>query len=108
MYKLRWDSHRSHWELLKEFYYANKYIITEQLKDALLDALDCMEYTMTEEGENYKDNPKQMSFPKGYWINDGDCLICSYCGTSYNSWFTGSNYCPNCGADMRSPETKKG
>lgn len=50
---LRWNSHKGHWELLKEFYYFNKYLITEQLKDALLDVIDCMEYTMTEEGEKY-------------------------------------------------------
>lgn len=37
----------------------------------------------------------------GKWINDGDCLICSCCKTAYNSWFTGSNYCAECGADMR-------
>lgn len=64
MNKLHWNSHRGHWELLKEFYYANKYIITEQLKDTLLDAIDCMEYTMTDIGENYKDNPKKIGFPK--------------------------------------------
>ena len=51
---LRWESHKGHWELLKEFYALNEYLITEQLKDTLLDAIECMEYTMTEEGENYE------------------------------------------------------
>lgn len=51
---LRWDSHKDHWELLKEFYYLNKYLITEQLKDALIDAMECMEYTMSDKGESYK------------------------------------------------------
>ena len=37
----------------------------------------------------------------GRWINDGDCMLCSCCNYAYNSWFMGSNYCPNCGADMR-------
>lgn len=37
----------------------------------------------------------------GQWINDGDCMLCSCCNYAYNSWFMGSNYCPNCGADMR-------
>ena len=41
---------------------------------------------------------------RGKWINDGDCLICSCCKTAYNSWFTGSNYCAECGADMRGDE----
>ena len=40
----------------------------------------------------------------GHWINDGDCLICSYCHTAYSSWFRGSNYCAECGADMRGEE----
>lgn len=41
---------------------------------------------------------------RGRWINDGDCLICSYCHTAYSSWFRGSNYCAECGADMRGEE----
>lgn len=36
----------------------------------------------------------------GRWINDGDCMLCSCCNYAYNSWFMGSNYCPNCGAHM--------
>ncbi len=32
---LRWESHKGHWELLKEFYALNKYLITEQLKKDL-------------------------------------------------------------------------
>lgn len=36
----------------------------------------------------------------GRWINDGDCMLCSCCNYAYNSWFMGSNYCPNCGARM--------
>ena len=64
---LRWDSHKDHWETVKEFYYLNKYLITEQLKDALLDAIDCMEYTMTEKGERYKEEGKKYHIPK-----DGD------------------------------------
>ena len=40
---------------------------------------------------------------KGTWIWDGDCFICSECGTVFNWWARSqcSNYCPNCGADMR-------
>ena len=40
---------------------------------------------------------------RGKWIYDGDCLICSHCRTAYT--FSGSNYCPNCGADMRGEQT---
>lgn len=47
-------------------------------------------------GAEYKD-PR-----KGHWIFDGDCLICSKCKKAY--MFSGSNFCPNCGADMRSEE----
>lgn len=42
--KLRWKSHVNHSNLLAEFYYYNKYILTEQMKDALLDAVECMDY----------------------------------------------------------------
>lgn len=56
---LSWESHKGHWELLKEFYALNKYLITEQLKDALLDAMECMEYTMTIKGEKYQNRSEQ-------------------------------------------------
>lgn len=77
---LRWDSHKNHWELLKEFYYLNKYLITEQLKDALLDAMECMEYTMNEKGESYKEEGKKYHMPKAdiqpvdRWISVKDRL----------------------------------
>ena len=67
---LRWDNHKDHWELLKEFYYLNKYLITEQLKDALLDAMECMEYTMIEEGESYKGEGKKYHMPRDGEQND--------------------------------------
>ncbi len=53
--RLSWCNHKNHYEILKEFYALNKYLISEQLKDTLLDAIECMEYTMTEEGEDYKE-----------------------------------------------------
>ena len=56
MRKLSWESHKNHYELIKEFYALNKYLISEQLKDALLDAIECMEHTMTAEGEEYKED----------------------------------------------------
>lgn len=42
----------------------------------------------------------------GKWITeDGDWYWCSVCGKSCLQWgdesFALSNYCPNCGADMR-------
>ena len=52
--RLSWCNHKNHYELLKEFYALNKYLISEQFKDTLLDAIECMEYTMTEEGEQYE------------------------------------------------------
>lgn len=39
---------------------------------------------------------------KGHWIFDGDCLICSKCKKAYT--FSGSNFCPNCGAKMAESE----
>lgn len=43
---LYWQKHDSHLDILKEFYYHNKYILTEQMKDTLLDAINCMEYVI--------------------------------------------------------------
>lgn len=43
-------------------------------------------------------------FKRGHWINDGDCMICSYCHKAYSSWFNGSNYCSVCGTYMRGGE----
>lgn len=39
----------------------------------------------------------------GRWIYDGDCYKCNKCGAAYNWWADSqtSNYCPNCGADMK-------
>ena len=39
----------------------------------------------------------------GRWIYDGDCYVCSECQSAYGWWADSqvSNYCPNCGADMR-------
>ena len=56
MKKLSWENHENHYELLKEFYYLNKYLISEQLRDALSDAIECMEYTMTETEVNQEEN----------------------------------------------------
>ena len=42
----------------------------------------------------------------GEWIYDGDCYICTQCKSAFNWWADSqtSNFCPNCGADMRDKE----
>ena len=42
---------------------------------------------------------------KGKWIYDSDCYICNQCRSAFGWWADSqtSNYCPNCGADMRLP-----
>lgn len=40
----------------------------------------------------------------GYWITtEYDSVKCSICGSNEDVWWadTGTNFCPNCGADMR-------
>lgn len=72
MASLRWKSHDSHIDILKEFYYFNKYYMTEQLKDSILDAIECLEYI-----EKHK-------------ICDNEtCKDCSVFGWVYD--FTGEN-----------------
>ena len=49
MAKLSWEKHDSHRDILKEFYWLNKYLITEQFKDTLLDAIECMNYVIEQQ-----------------------------------------------------------
>lgn len=47
--------------------------------------------------------------PHGEWVKDfnmNKAIVCSECGEEawykeYRGWVTKSNFCPNCGADMR-------
>jgi len=47
--------------------------------------------------------PAQSEPKKGRWIFIGDGYKCSECRSVYSWWADSqtSNYCPNCGADMR-------
>lgn len=42
----------------------------------------------------------------GKWIDDGDCFICSNCRKAFGflSAKCVTNFCPDCGADMRSDD----
>lgn len=42
--KLRLSAHENHANILAEFYESNKYYFTEQMKDSLLDAIECLRY----------------------------------------------------------------
>lgn len=52
------------------------------------------------------------AIPQGEWIRDFNmdkAPVCSECGEEawykeYRGWVTKSNFCPNCGADMRPKE----
>lgn len=49
--RMRWNkqSIEIHKDILKEFYHFNKYYLEEQMKDSLLDAIECMERVLNEE-----------------------------------------------------------
>lgn len=54
----------------------------------------------------YVDGAKDFQPKKGKWITHSDYpdrLICSNCNHKYDVWFidNGTNFCPNCGCDMR-------
>lgn len=112
---LSWNSHKNHYEILKEFYTLNKYLISEQLKDTLLDAIECMEYTMTAEGEDYKEdnnickerrismnkqstviNPNSSDFWKEFYeivspdIDKFFTYYCSYTETNFAIYYKGN------------------
>ena len=42
--KPSWNTHENHANILAEFYSSNKYYFTEQMKDSLLDAIECLRY----------------------------------------------------------------
>lgn len=42
--KPSWSKHENHANILAEFYSSNKYYFTEQMKDSLLDAIECLRY----------------------------------------------------------------
>lgn len=42
--KPSWSAHENHANILAEFYSYNKYYFTEQMKDSLLDAIECLRY----------------------------------------------------------------
>jgi hypothetical protein len=50
--------------------------------------------------KGYEDAKKEFERPKGKWIKDDNGLIgCSHCRIV---WLRGmTDFCPNCGADMR-------
>lgn len=58
--KPRWSAHENHANILAEFYESNKYYFTEQMKDSLLDAIECLrhvdELNRTFVGTNFKNN----------------------------------------------------
>lgn len=51
MIELRCKDHEHNINMLKEFYHSNKYILVEQMKDAFIDAINCMEYLEQMNGE---------------------------------------------------------
>ena len=68
-----------------------------QYNEAWQDALD------RAEGAIFNLPSAQPERKKGKWIYDGDCYICDQCKSAFGWWADSqtSNYCPNCGADMR-------
>lgn len=66
---------------------------------------------------DFKDRSKYVVREKGEWIEDGyygNPFVCSYCG--HEGCYSGNyddkdyyptNFCPNCGADMRAEEQNR-
>lgn len=110
MRKLRWENHKYHIELLREYYALNKYCWTEQLKDAILDAIDCLIYVdecqKMEDGILNATTADDVPVVHAKWLRSTNIDIfysCSKCGKTVTktAWCNSlSNYCPDCGARM--------
>ena len=84
---------------------------TYHYEDNYFSLFDCeeLEYGKHWDGHTEKDVTRLLSLPSaperktGKWIYDGDSYKCDKCGTVYGWWADSqtSNFCPNCGADMR-------
>lgn len=83
------------------------FAITEDGNLVLMDECGNVVYCNTERFKVVFEDDR----PHGEWILDAvsPCSIswfrCSYCGYKYNE-YKQSNFCPNCGADMREGEVK--
>lgn len=92
---MRYKNHSNHIDILKEFYYANKYILTEQMKDTLIDAIECMEYIESDkELESTNESPtredtddessreKMIQYIKSKLEAEEEYYLCPVCGGS--------------------------
>lgn len=70
MKKLKYNSHELHSDWLKEFYQNNKEYMSETMIDVFLDAIDCMEYVITETNDKTK---TEIEFNKTT-LNVGDTI----------------------------------
>lgn len=49
--RLKFKNHQNHLDIICEIYNLNKYYLTEQAKDSLIDAIDCMKYVISVQGD---------------------------------------------------------
>lgn len=122
---LRYDEHSSHRDLLAEFYHFNKYYLTEQMKDAISDAIECLDFAdkaqamLTDEptvsySVEVKNAVVKCEAEWSYWDDNGNPVPChcTNCGHRAHTE-TGnagcqtitedilSKFCPNCGSRMK-------
>lgn len=100
---MRFKKHENHRALIEEFYSLNKFIITEQMKDALLDAIDCMDYVIKECKNDYgkyrwhdlRENPndlpndnrkKLVIVQHNYQCDDWSSYDLAYFSELFNKW----------------------
>ena len=82
-------------------------IDADELKEAMLEESDWWENADVWIAHNVIDKARTIEPVKhGKWIDDGDCFICSNCRKAFGflSAKCVTNFCPDCGADMRSGE----
>ena len=106
--KYVWIDIKGELEIRKALYTHPQEVAKNSYREAMNDAKDCIDkYSVAETYYGTLETTHREA-KKGHWIKEDRghveySAVCSECGDS-TFWSEKSNFCPNCGADMRKVE----